>query len=116
MVARIQEAVALVDGRRHVVERLVSLGRYLVMKLEPGQDDTLLSEAITDAVLDLFDAWSESVERPLVRRAKEISSWFLQEGREDTPPPVPPSTRPCAAEGCRCRCVLFLRELTEQLE
>lgn len=106
MVARIQEAVALVDGRRHVVERLVSVGRYLVMKLEPGQDDTLLSEAITDAVLDLFDAWSESVERPLVRRAKDISSWFLQEG---TPPPVPPSTRPCAAEGkTMCRPELIL--------
>jgi len=137
MIAKIQEAmVAYNIDRRHMIEKLISVNRYLMLKLEPGEDDTLLSEVITDAILNLFDTWSESVERPLVRRAKEISSWFLQERREETPP-VPLSTHPCAIEGkimcqsnpvtlsaehyywissdcklmqCRCRSILFLRE------
>ncbi|KXG31903.1 uncharacterized protein LOC8073311 [Sorghum bicolor] len=98
MIAKIHEAmVAYNIDRRHMLEKLISVNRYLMLKLEPGEDDTLLSEVITDAILNLFDTWSESVERPLVRRAKEISSWFLQERREETPP-VPPSTHPCAIE------------------
>jgi hypothetical protein len=99
MVAKIQGTmVAYNIDRRHMLEKLISVNRYLMLKLEPGEDDKLLSEAITDSILNLFDTWSESIEQPLVQRAKEISSWFLPEGREETPP-VPLSTHPCALEG-----------------
>lgn len=99
MIAKIQETmVAYNVDRRHMLEKLISVNRYLMLKLEPGQDDKLLSEVITDAILDLFDTWSESVERPLVQRTKEISSWFLQERREETQT-VPLSTFPCVFEG-----------------
>ncbi|OEL19184.1 hypothetical protein BAE44_0019796 [Dichanthelium oligosanthes] len=98
MIAKIQDTmVAYNIDRRHMLEKLISVNRCLMLKLEPRQDDKVLSEVITDAILNLFDIWSESVEQPLVQRAKEISSWFLQEGREETPP-VPPSTHPCAFE------------------
>ncbi|CAO2180880.1 unnamed protein product [Urochloa humidicola] len=98
MIAKIQDTmVAYNIDRRHMLEKIVSVNRYLMLKLEPGQDDKVLSEVITDAILNLFDTWSDCVEQPLVRRAKEISSWFLQEGREETPP-VPLSTQPCAFE------------------
>ncbi|KAK8452356.1 hypothetical protein SEVIR_5G097900v4 [Setaria viridis] len=100
MIAKIQGTmVAYNIDRRHMLEKLISVNRYLMLKLEPGQDDKLLSEVITDSILNLFDTWSESVEQPLAQRAKEISSWFLQQGREETPP-VPLSTHPCAFEEC----------------
>ncbi|CAD6232665.1 unnamed protein product [Miscanthus lutarioriparius] len=113
MIAKIQAPmVAYNIDRRHMIEKLISVNRYLMLKLEPGEDDTLLSEVITDAILNLFDTWSESVERPLVRRAKEISSWFLQERREETPP-VPLSTHPCAIEDTE---VFYSLENEQQLE
>lgn len=97
-VSRIQDTmVAYNIDRKHMVEIIVSLNRYLLLKLEPGPDDEALAEVITEAVLNLLDAWSENVERPLMQRAKKISSWFLQEGREELPH-VPLSTHPCAAE------------------
>lgn len=83
---------------KHHQDRIHRFRAPLMLKLEPGQDDKLLSEVITDSILNLFDTWSESVEQPLAQRAKEISSWFLQQGREETPP-VPLSTHPCAFEG-----------------
>jgi len=99
MMAKIQDTmVAYNIDRRHMLEKLVAVNRYLMLKLEPGQDDKILSEVITDAILNLFDAWSECVEQPLVQRAKDLSSWFLHEGREETPPVSLP-TRPCAFEG-----------------
>ena len=99
MVSRIQDTmVAYNIDKRHLVEKIVSVNRYLMLKLEPGPDDEALAEAITEAVLNLLEAWSENVERPLIQRAKEISSWFLQGGREEIPP-VPVSTHPCANEG-----------------
>uniref|UniRef100_A0ACD6AS04 Uncharacterized protein n=1 Tax=Avena sativa TaxID=4498 RepID=A0ACD6AS04_AVESA len=95
MVSRIQDTmVAYHIDRRHVVEKIVSVNRYLMLKLEPGEDDEALAEAISEAVINLLDAWSENVERPLVQRAKEISSWFVQGGREELPP-VPLPTHPC---------------------
>nr|CAB3472241.1 unnamed protein product [Digitaria exilis] len=98
MIAKIQDTmVAYNIDRRHMLEKLISVNRYLMMKLEPGEDDKVLSEVITDAILNLFDTWIENVEQPLVQRAKGISSWFLHEGREETP--VPLSTHPCAFEG-----------------
>ncbi|KAJ1282643.1 hypothetical protein BS78_03G067500 [Paspalum vaginatum] len=91
MVSKIQDTMVSYNiDKRHMLERLISVNRCLMLKLEPGQDDRVLSEIITDAILDLFDAWGESVERPLVQRAKEISSWFLQDGKE--------ATHPCAFE------------------
>lgn len=140
MVSRIQDTMVSYNiDRRHMVKKLISVYRYLMLKLEPGEDDKVLAEAITEAVLNLLDAWSENVERPLMQRAKEISSWFQQEGREELPP-IPLSTHPSAYEGklpkvckdslncktlslniilanwklmtCRCRRVLFIRELT----
>lgn len=98
MIAKIQEKMAYNIDRRHMLEKLISVNRYLMLKLEPGQDDKLLSEVITDAILDLFDTWSESIERPLVQRTKEISSSFLQERREEIRT-VPMSTLPCVFEG-----------------
>ncbi|XP_044974681.1 uncharacterized protein LOC123442640 [Hordeum vulgare subsp. vulgare] len=98
MVSIIQDTmVAYNIDKRHMVEKLVSVNRYLLFKLEPSPDDEALAEVITEAVLNLLDAWSENVERPLMQKAKKISSWFLQEGREKLPP-VPLSTHPCAAE------------------
>ncbi|KAG2595720.1 uncharacterized protein LOC120706012 [Panicum virgatum] len=98
MMAKIQDTmVAYNIDRRHMLEKLVAVNRYLMLKLEPGQDDKILSEVITDAILNLFDAWSECVEQPLVQRAKDLSSWFLHEGREETPPVSLP-TRSCAFE------------------
>ncbi|TVU21952.1 hypothetical protein EJB05_31623 [Eragrostis curvula] len=98
MIYKIHEIMVTYNiDRRHMLERVLSVNRYLLLKLEPGQDDKVLSEVITEAVLDLFDTWIENVERPLVQRAKEISSWFLNEGREVTPP-VPLSTHPCVYE------------------
>ncbi|XP_044355194.1 uncharacterized protein [Triticum aestivum] len=139
MVSRIQDTmVAYNIDKRHMVEILVSVNRYLLLKLEPSPDDEALAEVITEAALNLLDAWTENVERPLMQRAKKISSWFLQEGRVEFPP-VSLSTRPCAAEGkpllckdnpicknmllntilanwklmtCRCRRVLLIRGLT----
>ncbi|VAH56539.1 unnamed protein product [Triticum turgidum subsp. durum] len=99
MVSRIQDTmVAYNIDKRHMVEILVSVNRYLLLKLEPSPDDEALAEVITEAALNLLDAWTENVERPLMQRAKKISSWFLQEGRVELPP-VSLSTRPCAAEG-----------------
>jgi hypothetical protein len=103
MVCKIREMVLLAcnfDAARRVLHRVASVNRYLLLKLEPGQDDVLLSQVITEAVLDLYDAWCENVEEPLVQRAKEISSWFLEEGREVTPP-APLSTDPCEYQGKR---------------
>ncbi|XP_073367613.1 uncharacterized protein [Aegilops tauschii subsp. strangulata] len=98
MVSRIQDTmVAYNIDKRHMVEILVSVNRYLLLKLEPSPDDEALAEVITEAALNLLDAWTENVERPLMQRAKKISSWFLQEGRVEFPP-VSLSTRPCAAE------------------
>ncbi|XP_062189697.1 uncharacterized protein LOC133892688 isoform X2 [Phragmites australis] len=98
MISKIQEIIVAYNiDRRHMLEKVISVNRYLLLNLEPGQDDKILSEVMTEAVLNLFDTWSESVERPLVQRAKEISSWFLHEGREETPP-VPLSTHPCVYE------------------
>ncbi|CAM0878652.1 unnamed protein product [Alopecurus aequalis] len=98
MVSRIQDTmVAYSTDRRHVVEKIVSAKRYLMLKLEPGPDDEELAEAITEAVVSLLDAWSENVERPLMQSAKEISSWFQQGGREELHP-ILPSTHPCDSE------------------
>ncbi|KQK02665.2 hypothetical protein BRADI_2g02950v3 [Brachypodium distachyon] len=98
MVSRIQDTMVSYNiDRRHMVKKLISVYRYLMLKLEPGEDDKVLAEAITEAVLNLLDAWSENVERPLMQRAKEISSWFQQEGREELPP-IPLSTHPSAYE------------------
>ncbi|KAK3163866.1 hypothetical protein QOZ80_1AG0009410 [Eleusine coracana subsp. coracana] len=98
MISKIQEIlVAYNIDRRHMLEKVISVNRYLLLKLEPGQDDRVLSEVVTEAVLDLYDTWIENVERPLVQRAKEISSWFLKEGREVTPA-VPLSSHPCVFE------------------
>jgi hypothetical protein len=90
--------VAYNIDRSHAVDKIVSVNRYLMLKLEPGEDDEALAEGITEAVLNLLEAWSENVERPLMQRSKEISSWFLHGGREESPP-VPVSTHPCANEG-----------------
>ncbi|KAL6627456.1 hypothetical protein ACP70R_031182 [Stipagrostis hirtigluma subsp. patula] len=98
IISKIQEImVAYNIDRRHMLEKVISVNRYLLLKLEPGQDDKVLSEVVTEAILNLFDSWNETVERPLLQRAKEISSWFLQEGREETPP-VPLSSHPCVYE------------------
>ncbi|XP_047057863.1 uncharacterized protein LOC124664372 [Lolium rigidum] len=99
MVSRIQDTmVAYNIDRSRAVEKIVSVNRYLMLKLEPGEDDEALAEGITEAVLNLLEAWSENVERPLMQRSKEISSWFLHGGREESPP-VPVSTHPCPNEG-----------------
>jgi hypothetical protein len=99
MVSRIQDTmVAYNIDSRHAVEKIVSVNRYLMLKMEPGEEDEALAEAITEAVLNLLDAWSENVERPLMQKAKEISSWFLQGWKEELPP-VPVSTHPCANDG-----------------
>ncbi|KAL6848200.1 hypothetical protein ACP4OV_022328 [Aristida adscensionis] len=98
MISKIQEImVAYNIDRRHMLEKVISINRYLLLKMEPGQDDKVLSEVVTEAILNLFDAWNETVERPLLQRAKEISSWFLQEEREETPP-VPLSSNSCVYE------------------
>uniref|UniRef100_A0ACD5VIX1 Uncharacterized protein n=1 Tax=Avena sativa TaxID=4498 RepID=A0ACD5VIX1_AVESA len=98
MVSRIQDTmVAYHIDRRHAVESIVSANRYLMLKLEPGEDDEALAEAISESVVNLLDAWSDYVERPLMQRAKEISSWLLQGGRKELPP-VLLSTHPCANE------------------
>ncbi|KAL5221211.1 hypothetical protein ABZP36_025924 [Zizania latifolia] len=83
--------------RRQILEKIISFNRYLMLKLEPGEGDKILSEVITEAVLDLLDAWCENVERPLMQRAIEVYSWFLQ-GRRSDLPPAPLPTHPCAYE------------------
>uniref|UniRef100_A0A0E0BX08 LTI65/LTI78 PGEED repeat domain-containing protein n=1 Tax=Oryza meridionalis TaxID=40149 RepID=A0A0E0BX08_9ORYZ len=98
MVSIIQDAMSSYNiDRRQMLEKIVSFNRYMMLKLAPGEGDKVLSEVITEAVLDMFDAWCENVERPLVQRAKEVSSWFLPERREELPP-VPLSTHPCVYE------------------
>jgi hypothetical protein len=99
MVSIIQGAMSSYNiDRRQMLEKIVSFKRYMMLKLAPGEGDKVLSEVITEAVLDMFDAWCENVERPLVQRAKEVYSWFLPERREELPP-VPLSTHPCVYEG-----------------
>ncbi|XP_006643749.1 uncharacterized protein LOC102714322 [Oryza brachyantha] len=98
MVSIIQDTIATYNiDRRKMLEKIISFNRYLMLKLEPGEGDNVLSEVITEAVLDLFDAWCENVEMPLVQRAKEVSSWFVPKRREELPP-VPLSTNPCVYE------------------
>ncbi|KAG8053465.1 hypothetical protein GUJ93_ZPchr0001g33108 [Zizania palustris] len=98
MVSIIQDTMVSYNiDRRKMLEKIISFNRYLMLKLEPGEGDKVLSEVITEAVLDLLDAWCENVERPLVQRATEVYSWFLQEKREELHP-VPLSTHPCAYE------------------
>ncbi|KAG8046103.1 hypothetical protein GUJ93_ZPchr0008g13154 [Zizania palustris] len=74
-----------------------SFNRYLALKLEPGEGDKVLAEAITEAVLDLLDSWCENVERPLTQRAIQVCSWFLQGRRADLPAVSLP-THPCSYE------------------
>uniref|UniRef100_A0A0D9UWN3 LTI65/LTI78 PGEED repeat domain-containing protein n=1 Tax=Leersia perrieri TaxID=77586 RepID=A0A0D9UWN3_9ORYZ len=98
MVSIIQDTVVSYNiDRRQMLEKILLFNRYLMLKLAPGEGDKVLSEVITEAILDLFDAWCENVERPLVQRAKQVSSWFLPERREELPP-VPLSTHPCVYE------------------
>uniref|UniRef100_A0A0E0JDY7 LTI65/LTI78 PGEED repeat domain-containing protein n=1 Tax=Oryza punctata TaxID=4537 RepID=A0A0E0JDY7_ORYPU len=98
MVSIIQDAMSSYNiDRRQMLEKIISFNRYLMLKLAPGEGDKVLSEVITEAVLDMFDAWCENVERPLIQRAKEVSSWFLPERREELTP-VPLSTHPCVYE------------------
>uniref|UniRef100_A0A0D9ZBK6 LTI65/LTI78 PGEED repeat domain-containing protein n=1 Tax=Oryza glumipatula TaxID=40148 RepID=A0A0D9ZBK6_9ORYZ len=87
MVSIIQDAMLSYNiGRRQMLEKIISFNRYLMLKLAPGEGDKVLSKVITEAALDMFYAWCVNVERPLVQRAKEVSSWFLPERREELPP------------------------------
>jgi hypothetical protein len=110
LVCRIQEVLVACnfDATRRVLPKVTSVNRYLLLKLEPGQDDKILSQVITEAVLDLYDAWCENVEEPLVQRAEEIASWFrTTEGRQ--------VTDPCVYEGMKDYINHMVRENSIQI-
>uniref|UniRef100_A0A0E0D4J2 LTI65/LTI78 PGEED repeat domain-containing protein n=1 Tax=Oryza meridionalis TaxID=40149 RepID=A0A0E0D4J2_9ORYZ len=65
MVSIIQDAMLSYNiGRRQMLEKIISFNRYLMLKLAPGEGDKVLSEIITEAALDMFNAWCVNVERP----------------------------------------------------